>query len=159
MEIMNIDQLPDEFVWKDSMGLVTKLLGTAGGSQKLYVNIDNVPPKAYSTKYHSHSQQEEFFIILSGIGILRLNDKEYSIKCNDFISKPAGQNLAHTFYNSGDENLVILDIGTNEKEDTCYYPDEDVYMQKSNKQCRIFRGTSLDQDWTSEPNTETEKLV
>jgi uncharacterized cupin superfamily protein len=154
MKIMNIDQLPEEFVWKDSIGLVTKLLGAAGGSQKFYVNVDIVPPKAYSTKYHSHSQQEEFFIILSGVGILRLNDKEYSIKNMDFISKLAGHNLAHTFYNTSDENLVILDIGTNEIEDTCYYPDEDVFMQKSNKQYRIFRGTSLDHDWTSEPNTE-----
>jgi uncharacterized cupin superfamily protein len=154
MEIMNIDQLPDEFIWKDSIGLVTKLLGTAGGSQKIYVNIDVVPPKAYSTKYHSHSQQEEFFIILSGVGMLRWNGKEYTIKKKDFISKPAGQNLAHTFYNTSEENLVILDIGTNEKEDTCYYPDEDVYMQKSNEQRRIFHGSSLDSDWTSEPNSD-----
>lgn len=154
MEIMNIDQLSEEFVWKDNIGLVTKLLGSAGGSQKIYVNIDTVAPKAYSTKYHSHSQQEEFFIILSGVGILRLNDKQHLIKYNDFISKPAGQSIAHTFYNSGDENLVILDIGTYESEDTCYYPDEDVYMQKSNEQCRIFRGSSLDQDWTSAPNAD-----
>ncbi len=60
MEIKNIDHLHEEFFWKDNIGLVTKLLGAAGGSQKIYVNIDTVPPKAYSTKYHSHSQQEEF---------------------------------------------------------------------------------------------------
>jgi Uncharacterized conserved protein, contains double-stranded beta-helix domain len=152
MEIMNIEMLPDEFVWKDTAGLVTKSLGAAGGSQKLYVNIDIVPPKAYSTKYHSHSQQEEFFIVLSGTGILRLNDKEYLIKQKDFISKPAGQNIAHTFYNSNEENLVILDIGTVEKEDTCYYPDEDVYMLKSNEKRCVFRESSLELEWTSEPN-------
>lgn len=154
MKIMNMEQLPDEFVWKDAIGLVTKSLGAAGGSQKIYVNIDIVPPKAYSTKYHSHSQQEEFFLILSGAGVLRLNNEEYSVKQGDFISKVAGKNIAHTFYNASEENLVILDIGTNEKEDTCYYPDEDVYMQKSNGQHRIFRGSTLERDWSSEPNTE-----
>lgn len=152
MEIKNIDQLSDEFTWQDSVGLITKSLGAAGGSQKVYVNIDYVPPKAYSTKYHSHSQQEEFFIILSGTGTLRLQEKERDVKQGDFFAKPAGQNIAHTFYNSSDDILVILDVGTNEKEDTCYYPDEDVYMQRSNEQRRVFRGGDSDLQWTSEPN-------
>lgn len=91
MDIMNINQLPNEFVWKDSIGFVTQLLGAAAGSQKIYVNIDTVPPKGYSTKYHCHSQQEEFFIILSGAGILRLNDKEYKIKRNDLWIGPQSQ--------------------------------------------------------------------
>lgn len=47
--------------------------------------------------------------------------------------------------------MVILDIGTNEKEDTCYYPDEDMYLQKSNGHRRVFRGTDSDSSWTSEP--------
>lgn len=156
MEIKNIDKLSEEFIWEDSVGLITKSLGAAGGSQKFYVNIDYVPPKAYSTKYHSHSQQEEFFIIISGNGTLRINDEELSVKQGDFFAKPAGQNIAHTFYNSGDESLVILDIGTNEKEDTCYYPDEDVYLQRSNEHRRTFRGSDLDTLWTSEPNTQIE---
>ena len=63
---MNIEKLSKQFIWSDEAGLVTKSLGDAAGSQKLYVNIDYVPPGAFSTKYHSHSQQEEFFLILSG---------------------------------------------------------------------------------------------
>lgn len=152
MEIKNAKQLPEEFIWQDTVGLITKSLGAAGGSNKFYVNIDYVPPKAYSTKYHSHSQQEEFFMILSGTGTLRLQDKKWSVRQGDFFAKPAAQNIAHTFYNSGNEVLVILDVGTNEKEDTCYYPDEDVYMQKSNEQRRIFRGSYADLPWSSEPN-------
>ncbi len=152
MEIKNAKQLPEEFIWQDTVGLITKSLGAAGGSQKIYVNIDYVPPKAYSTKYHSHSQQEEFFMILSGTGTLRLQDKKCSVRQGDFFAKPSAQNIAHTFYNSGNEVLVILDVGTNEKEDTCYYPDEDVYMQKSNEQRRVFRGSNDDLSWTSEPN-------
>lgn len=152
MEINSVEQLSEKFIWQDSVGLITKSLGAAGGSQKIYVNIDYVPPKAYSTKYHSHSQQEEFFMILSGTGTLRLQDKEWAVKQGDFFAKPAAQNIAHTFYNSGNEILAILDVGTNEKEDTCYYPDEDVYMQKSNEQRRVFRGSGLDLLWTSEPN-------
>lgn len=116
------------------------------------MNIDSVPPSACSTKYHSHSQQEEFFLIVSGEGTVRLNDEEYPVKKGDFFAKPAGRGIAHTFYNSSEENLVILDVGTIEKEDTCYYPDEDIYMQRSNEHRRIFSGSVLDTNWTSEPN-------
>lgn len=152
MKIQNIEQLNGEFVYQDSVGLLTKSLGEAAGSRKLYVNIDSVPPHAFSTKYHSHSQQEEFFLILSGTGILRLNEEEIPVKQGDFLAKPAGENIAHTFYNSGFGSLLILDAGTVEKEDTCYYPDEDVYMLKSNRERRIFKGTDLDSSWSTEPN-------
>ncbi len=152
MAILNTLDLSKEFIWQDSLGLVTKYLGKAGGSERLYFNIDTVPPKAYSTKYHSHSQQEEFFLVLSGTGTVRINDKEYPVKAWDFFAKPAGKDIAHTFYNSSGENLVILDVGTVEKEDTCYYPDEDVYMQRSNEKRRIYNGSALDFNWSSEPN-------
>jgi uncharacterized cupin superfamily protein len=73
MKIRNVKELDEQFVWRDEAGLVTESLGESAGSEKLYVNIDRVPPKAFSTKYHSHSQQEEFFMILGGRGTLRLN--------------------------------------------------------------------------------------
>ncbi|WP_462415015.1 cupin domain-containing protein, partial [Eisenbergiella tayi] len=66
MEVYNTDKLSEEFIWQDSMGLITTSLSAAAGSRKIYVNVDSVPPNAYSTKYHSHSQQEEFFLIISG---------------------------------------------------------------------------------------------
>lgn len=154
MDINNANKLPDQYIWHDAVGLVTKSLGEAAGSQKIYVNIDYVPPKAYSTKYHSHSQQEEFFMILSGVGTLRLNEEEKVVSQGDFIAKPAGKNIAHTFYNSGNEILTILDVGTMEKEDTCYYPDEDMYMQKSNGTRRIFGGADLNTSWYPDPNPE-----
>lgn len=152
MDINNMDKLSKQYIWQDAVGLITKSLGEAAGSQKIYVNIDYVPPKAYSTKYHSHSQQEEFFMILSGTGTLRLNDEEKTVRQGDFIAKPAGKNIAHTFYNSGNDILTILDVGTNESEDTCYYPDADMYMQKSNGLKRIFSGANLNTSWSPEPN-------
>ncbi len=148
----NINQISDEFIWKDKVGLITKELGKSVASQKIYINLDSVPPEGFSTKYHSHSQQEEFFYIISGNGTLRLNNEEIAVKSGDFLSKPAGINICHTFYNSGIEPLLILDIGTNEKEDTCYYPDEDIYLHKSNGKNNSFKGDALLRDWCSDPN-------
>lgn len=152
MQIFNINDLPSEFIYKDNSNLITKLLSKAVGTEKFYINIDIVPPQKYSTKYHSHSQQEEFFLILDGAGTLRFDNKVYNIKKGDFISKPSGKNIAHTFYNSEAQSLIILDIGTVEKEDICYYPDEDVYMYKSNDFQQVFHGDSVDKLWCSEPN-------
>lgn len=152
MKIINIDKLSENFIYSDLFGLSTKTLGAAAGSQKIYVNIDYVPPKGYSAKYHSHSQQEEFFLILSGTGILRINNEELPVKQGDFVAKPAGENIAHTFYNNSNDVLTVLDVGTVDKEDTCYYPDEDVYLQKSNGAHRVFKGKDLDSSWTSDPN-------
>ncbi|NCB74655.1 MAG: cupin domain-containing protein [Clostridia bacterium] len=152
MKIINLNNLPPQFIWRDEIGLVTKSLGAAAGSERLNVNIDSVPPGALSTKYHSHSQQEEFFLVLEGEGMLRLNGEEIPVSKGDFIAKPAGKNIAHTFYNSGSEALVLLDVGSSEKEDTCYYPDEDVYLHKSNGKNRVYHGGDIDREWSSDPN-------
>lgn len=152
MNIFTMAQLAKQHVWEDGHGFVTKSLGGAAGSEKIYVNIDILPPKAYSAKYHSHSQQEEFFLVLEGSGTLLLNDQEQPVQKGDFIAKPAGKGIAHTFYNSGDAPLVLLDVGTVEKEDTCYYPSGDVYLQKSCGQRRAFSGGGLLTDWTSAPD-------
>jgi len=150
--IGNIGSIANSFVWKDEAGLVTKELGRFTGSKKLYANLDSVPPGCYSAKYHSHTQQEEFFFILSGEGILRLNDVERPVKTGDFVGKPAGEHIAHSFYNSGTSPLEILDVGTAEAEDTCYYPDEDMYLFKSNGTAHALHGSALTDDWSSDPN-------
>ena len=66
----NIGEIPAEFIWSDKAGVMTKELGKYAGSEKIYANLDSIPPKAFSTKYHSHSQQEEFFYVLSGSCLL-----------------------------------------------------------------------------------------
>jgi len=148
MKLLNLDNLNEPFICRDESGLFTELLGAAAGSQKIYVNIDHVPPQTFSTRYHSHSEQEEFFLILQGSGVLRFNDAEYPIQKGDFLAKIPAQNNAHTFYNSSDDTLIILDVGTVQKEDTCYYPDDDIYLQKSQGEQRVYSGQSLLRGWT-----------
>lgn len=149
----NTDSIAKKFVWTDDFGLVTKELGKSVGSEKIYANVDIVPPMKKSTKYHSHSQQEEFFFILSGTGTLIVNEEEILVQPNDYFSKPAGLGIAHTFFNTGSEDLVILDFGTTEQEDTCYYPDEKIYLNKSaDGTQQVFKEDSLVEGWTSDPN-------
>lgn len=148
-KIHNVNHMPAEST--EICGpMKTLYLGRAAGSEKLYVNIDDVEPGAKSTKYHNHSAQEEFFLILSGSGILRINEAEHPVKQGDFVAKPAGKGIAHQFINTGTEVLSILDCGTVSPHDVTAYPDEDiVYVKHLGK---MFKLSEDVKDFSSEPN-------
>lgn len=146
---LNKNLVPDEFV-DASPRLTTLMLGLAGGSEKLYSNIDLVEPGSQSCKFHSHSLQEEFFIVLSGRGVLRLADKSYEVCAGSCFSKPAGKGIAHQFINNSDQTLEILDVGIPHPEDIIEYPDEHVIYRKAERQA--YRKEEPLSDWTSDPN-------
>lgn len=151
-KILNINNIPKEYM--DDPDFETKmktiLVGDALGSEKIYVNIDFVKPGGKSVKYHSHSKQEEFFLIMSGNGTLRMNGEEIPVKIGDVISKPAGKDIAHQFINNSLEILQILDVGTREKDDIATYPDEDVLYVRNKK--LVFNIKDNMENWTSDPN-------
>jgi uncharacterized cupin superfamily protein len=150
VNIFNMDSIPNEYTM-DFLGKAnTSYLGKLAGSNKIYINIDRISPGSKSAKYHSHTKQEEFFIILSGYGTLRIDGKEYLVKKGDFVSKPAGKGIAHQFTNTGDEVLEILDVGTKEEGDIAYYPDEEVYYFSDEN--LVFNANSKLSTWDSEPN-------
>ena len=152
LKMLNIDNLPHEFIDDPEFEseMKTAYLGAAAGSNRIYVNIDYVKPGAKSVKYHSHSSQEEFFLILKGSGMLRMNDEEISVKPGDFVAKPAGKGIAHQFTNDGSEILQILDCGLNERDDIITYPDEGVILLK--KQRLAFKLSDALKEWSSDPN-------
>lgn len=148
--VLNINTLPMDFVDGDSPFMTTLYLGMAGGSKRLYANIDRVMPGSKSCKFHSHSMQEEFFLVLSGTGTLRIGDETRAIKAGDFFCKPAGEGIAHQFINDSKDVLEILDVGVPDAQDVIEYPDEDVVYEKGAK--RISKNGIPLKDWTSDPN-------
>lgn len=151
-KVLNMDNVPNEFMDDPQFesAMKTAYLGAAAGSQRIYVNVDYVKPGAKSVKCHSHSRQEEFFLILAGSGILRMKDEEIPVKKGDFVAKPAGEDIAHQFINNGSEVLRILDCGLNERDETVTYPDEGVILLK--KQRLAFKISDALKDWSSDPN-------
>ena len=152
VKINNLTELPNKFIGDPQFEskLRTKYLGVAAGSEKLYLNLDYIKPGGLSVKYHSHSHQEEFFAILKGSGILRLDNEEIPVKPNDFFAKPAGKGIAHQFKNDSDDILIILDCGTLDENDEVYYPDEDVTYKKKEK--IAYKESNPIENWTSDPN-------
>lgn len=151
-ELHNIDRVPPEFMDdpERATSLTTKYLGVLAGSGRLYVNVDYVKPGALSVKYHSHSLQEEFFLVLEGTGILRIEDRKLRVGRGDFVAKPAGRGIAHQFVNDGDETLVILDCGIREPDDVIEYPDEAVVVLRNRN--LAFRRDEFLGNWSSDPN-------
>ena len=150
--ISNVNNIPKEFMVDPDFQskMKTILIGDAIGSERIYVNIDFVKPGGVSVKYHSHSKQEEFFMIMSGNGLLRINGEEIPVKTGDVISKPAGKDIAHQFINNSSAILQILDIGTRDTDDVATYPDENrVYLR--NKKL-VFNMDDKVENWSSDPN-------
>ncbi len=128
----------------------TKYLGALAGSERLYVNVDYLKPGAKSAKYHSHSKQEEFFLVLKGAGTLRLSGKKLRVKAGDFVAKPGGRGLCHQFINTGRGVLVILDCGTKDAGDRVNYPDEGVVLIKDKR--KVMKNGRPLANWTADPN-------
>ncbi|KPK77395.1 MAG: mannose-6-phosphate isomerase [candidate division Zixibacteria bacterium SM23_73] len=151
-KVLNLDNIPKEYV--DDPNFESKMktisLGAAAGSERIYVNVDFVKPGAKSVKYHAHSRQEEFFLILAGEGVLRMDDKEIPVKKGDFVAKTAGRGIAHQFINTGTEILEILDCGLTEADDVITYPEEGVVFCK--KQGFVFKRSDALEHWSSDPN-------
>jgi len=151
-KIHNLKLIPEKFMddphFESSM--TTKYLGALAGSKKIYVNIDHVKPGAKSAKYHSHTMQEEFFLILKGEGTLRFQDNTFPVKQGDFIAKPSDQGIAHKFINDGRETLEILDCGSRHQNDMVEYPDENMLYVKAKG--AVYKMNSNMKDWSADPN-------
>ncbi|MCP4231355.1 MAG: cupin domain-containing protein [bacterium] len=150
VKILNTDSVPEDFI--DDPGFInavkTLYLGHCAGSELIYVNIDFVKPGAKSAKYHSHSAQEEFFLVLSGEGTLRFEGEEVPVKEGDFFAKLPGS--AHQFINTGGYILKILDLGTRPEVETITYPDESIILLKPER--KAYRESDAINGWSSDPN-------
>ena len=93
---------------------------------KTVVAFYTLPPGKSNYPFHYHTTNEEVFYIISGSGILETFEETYKISTGDIIVCPAGKNGAHKITNSSEtENLVYLDVDTNNTPDIVYYPHSD----------------------------------
>lgn len=149
MMLLNSELLPEDCV-DASAQMTTLLLGRAGGSERLYINIDKLQPGAKSCKFHNHSMQEEFFLVLRGRGTLRLGDQTYEVREGSCFSKPAGKGISHQFINDSEEVLEILDVGIPDVNDVIEYPDEQVTYKKAER--LMYKDGKILTNWTTDPN-------
>jgi uncharacterized cupin superfamily protein len=100
--------------------------GTA--AQKLGASFDVLAPGKRGCPYHLHHAQEEMFVIIEGVGTLRIAGEMLSIKTGDVIFIPAGPKYPHQIINTSDAPLRYLSLSTMEVSEICEYPDSGKYL-------------------------------
>jgi uncharacterized cupin superfamily protein len=99
-------------------------LGDKLGLSKLGVNVTAVPPGKAAFPFHSHRANDELFVVLAGLGELRLGERRHAVKVGDVIGCPAGDaSTAHQLINTGDAELRYLAVSSELDPEVCEYPD------------------------------------
>lgn len=124
----------------------SKRLGHAAGATLTGLNLGVLDPGEQGAPPHSHSVEEELFVILDGEGTLELwapprvgdplqaePQETHPLRRGHVVSRPPGTRVSHSF-RAGEAPLTYLAYGTREPGDVCYYP-------RSNKV--YFRGIGL----------------
>ena len=105
------------------------------------VEILRIAPGSTPYPYHSHSQQWEFYHVVSGTGHVRHEGGQTPIEPGDaFIFKPGE---AHQIINDGTADLQVYVIADNPIGESTYYPDSQKWAVRSPEH-RIIRSESLD---------------
>jgi uncharacterized cupin superfamily protein len=85
-----------------------------------------VPPHSVPYRYHSHSNQFEYYQVIAGEGVVRHDGGETPVTIGDaFLFKPGE---AHQVRNDTDADLELLVVADNPLSESCYYPDEKMWL-------------------------------
>lgn len=94
--------------------------------QPFDVMIARLPAGAIMCPYHFHSQQWEFYIVLTGRAEVRDAGGTTTVEPGDtFLFKPGE---AHQIRNPGPEELTFYVIADNPVGEWCHYPDSGKWM-------------------------------
>jgi uncharacterized cupin superfamily protein len=102
--------------------------------------LTRIPAGKTAFPYHSHAVMWEFYLVVSGTGVVRDADSMTQIGPGDaFLFKPGE---AHTLINTGTDELAYFIIADNPMADACHYPDSGKWMLLPER--RIFKEQAPD---------------
>jgi len=122
--ILNLDDVPlAARAHGETFACESGQIGAALGAERLGCRLVVVPPGKRGWPLHSHFNNEEMFVVLSGSGTLRLGEGTQPVRGGDVIvCKAGGAETAHQLI-AGEEALRYLAISTMNEPDICLYPD------------------------------------
>ncbi len=111
-------------------------LGRAAGSERTGLRLYDVEPGKLLNAPHSHSAEEEIFVVLDGTGTVEQwphpraatdpenwpgGREQHAVRAGNTIASPAGRGRALGI-RAGDGGLRVLAYGTRDPNDITYYP-------------------------------------
>ena len=101
-------------------------LGDAAGLTQFGVNLLRLPPGAWSSQRHSHTDEDEFVWVISGEVVLVTDAGEQILRGGDCAGFPKGSADAHHLQNRGDAEATLLEVGARTETDAVAYPGIDL---------------------------------
>jgi uncharacterized cupin superfamily protein len=101
-------------------------LGDAAGLTQFGVNLTRLPPGAWSSQRHWHSDEDEFVFIVEGEVVLVTDAGEEVLKPGDCAGFKAGDRDGHHLQNRSGRDVLVLEVGTRTETDFGLYPDIDL---------------------------------
>jgi uncharacterized cupin superfamily protein len=121
------------------------------GDHHVGVLIEAPGPGMRLCPKHYHMLEEEHALILEGEVTLLLGDERYEMRAGDYVCFPAGQNVGHSFMNSGDRPCSYLMIGEHNPNDVCIYPDSNkLAVNALRTRARVFDMAGTRDYWDGE---------
>jgi uncharacterized cupin superfamily protein len=102
-------------------------LGDAAGLTQFGVNLLILPPGAWSSQRHWHTESDEFVYVLSGEVTLATDGGEEVLRAGDAVGFKAGDPNGHCLQNRSNAEVRVLEFGTRVPNDAAYYSDVDMF--------------------------------
>ena len=137
--ILNYKQAPTQrWEWPgDRYGATGYEVARTIDAKDLGFSVVSLDPGKRSCPYHFHHSEEEMFFVLEGRALLRQgdteNEEQIEVSAGDFISFPAGTEIAHQFSNTSDGPFVYLALSNIVPGDVCEYPDSDKILVRKTR--------------------------
>jgi uncharacterized cupin superfamily protein len=114
-------------------------LGDAANLTQFGVNLLRLPPGAWSSQRHWHTDEDEFIYVLSGEVTLITDGGEETLTAGDAAGFRAGDAVGHHLQNRASIDATILEIGTRIASDACHYCDIDLFAPAGGLPARYTR--------------------
>ncbi|MCP5143475.1 MAG: cupin domain-containing protein [Gammaproteobacteria bacterium] len=98
------------YPWNPDSVVAGTKLSVLAGLQRLRVSVVRVPPGGAATAYHSQLSEEEWWYVLSGKGVIEIDDQEDFLSPGDFVGIGVAE-AAHQLRNPFREPLICLHGG------------------------------------------------
>ena len=101
-------------------------LGAAAGLTRLGVSRVRLPPGAWSSQRHWHTEEDEFLVMLEGELVLVTDAGEELVRAGDHVGFKCGTRDGHCLQNRSQRDAVFLAISNCSEGDSGEYPDIDL---------------------------------
>lgn len=134
--IVNVDDVEESGRTGATVSRRSRDLGSAAGSLRTGIELYDVDPGMLMNPPHSHSAEEEIFVVLDGSGSAELwphpraavvagggssPDEQHPLRAGHVVARPAGSGRPMGV-RAGRDGLRVLAYGTRDPNDITYYP-------------------------------------